>query len=65
MKPWRPVEEMQHDEIKRYANELMREWAVSPSYSEELQAYLREAADRMEKLGLEIPRRGAHADRQE
>lgn len=66
MKPWRPLDEMDHDEIRRYSHELLKRWQVSPFDDEELQAYLREAAERMDKLGMDVPRGKVNdADREE
>ena len=65
MKPWRPLDEMDHDEIRRYSHELLRRWQFTNAGDEELNAYLREAAERMERLGLDPVRQVPHADRQE
>lgn len=52
MKPWRPLDEMEHDELRRYSQELLRRWSISPFEDQgELQAYMTETAARMEKLG--------------
>ncbi len=53
MKPWRPVEEMDHDEIRRYAKDLLQKWGSSVVVDEEIKAYIDEAAARMEQLGLQ------------
>lgn len=65
MKPWRPLEEMDHDEIKRYSRELLERWQFSAIDDEELRAYMREAAARMETLGVDAIRGVPRADRQE
>jgi len=56
---------MEPDEIRRYSRELLRQWEVSPIDNAELLAYMREAADRMDKLGLDYFKRRVHADREE
>lgn len=62
MKPWRPLEEMDHDELRRYTHELLQRWQMAPPNQRELSSYIEAAAVHMEKLGLDSPRgRLAHA----
>lgn len=54
MRPWKPIEEMTHDELRRYGQWLIGAWAEVDDRSTMLQ--IREqvyvAGKRMEELGI-------------
>lgn len=55
VKPWKAIDEMDHDELRRYARFLVQAWVDTPPDGDlsELMQHLTRVGERMEEVGMD------------